>query len=48
MFKVSLLSVSVVQQKDLQKGSLVYPNTIDELVTYLAGDEARVIVLTKT
>jgi pectin lyase len=26
----------------------VYPDTIDELVTYLADDEARVIVLTKT
>ncbi|KUJ06909.1 pectin lyase A [Mollisia scopiformis] len=26
----------------------VYPDTIDELVTYLASDEAQVIVLTKT
>lgn len=26
----------------------VYPDTIDELVSYLADDEARVIVLTKT
>jgi pectin lyase len=26
----------------------VYPNTIDELVSYLGDDEARVIVLSKT
>ena len=26
----------------------VYPDTIDELVSYLGDDEARVIVLTKT